>query len=121
MQLIGARRLATELGDVIERVNAARAEPFAIDYSYDATGHPYNRYCRSDHYMYARYGVPIAYFSLGYYIDYHQVTDEPQYIDYPHMQRVAELVRDAALTIADLDHRIVRDRPKPDLRAPCRQ
>src|SRR5215208_7666586 len=121
VQLIGARRLATELGDVIERVNAARAEPFAIDYSYDAPGHPYNRYCRSDHYMYARYGVPIAYFSLGYYIDYHQVTDEPQYIDYPHMQRVAELVRDAALTLADLDHRVVRDKPKPVLRARGRQ
>ena len=55
---------------------------FTFDYTYDADGHPDNFYCRSDHYMYARYGIPIAFFSTGGHRDYHQVTDEAQYLDY---------------------------------------
>ena len=39
-------------------------------------------YCRADHYSYARYGIPSINFSRGDHPDYHEVTDEPQYIDY---------------------------------------
>jgi len=49
------------------------------------------------------------------------VTDEPEYIDYEHMARVATLVEDVALHVADLDHRVVVDHTKPDPSAPCRQ
>jgi Peptidase family M28 len=78
-------------------------------------------YCRSDHYMYARFGIPIAFFSTGLHRDYHEVTDEPQYIDYTHMARVAELVKDVALAVTNLNHRPAVDRPVPDRRAPCEQ
>jgi hypothetical protein len=121
VQLIGMRRLSTQLGDLIDSVNAARAIHMDIDTSFDANGHPLNRYCRSDHYMYARYGIPITYFSLGYHTDYHQVTDEPQYIDYGHMARVAGFVHDVAQAVANRDERLVVDKPKPDPRGTCRQ
>ena len=71
--------------------------------------------------MYARYGIPISYFSLGYHTDYHQVTDEPQYIDYEHMARVARFVHDVAEGVANRRDRLVVDKPKPDPRASCRQ
>ncbi|HEV7365987.1 MAG TPA: M28 family peptidase [Gemmatimonadales bacterium] len=119
--LVGSRRLSTELGDLIERVNRRRQPAFEIDYRYDANGHPDNIYCRSDHYMYARYGIPIAFFSTGLHRDYHEVTDEPQYIDYEHMARVGDFVRDVALAVANRDHRPVVDHPKPDPNAPCNQ
>jgi hypothetical protein len=121
LQLIGSRRLSTELGDLVESTNARTNAGFRFDYSFDADGHPENYYCRSDHYMYARYGIPIVFFSTGGHVDYHQVTDEPQYIDYAHMARVATLVRDVALNVANLDHRVVVDRPKPDPNGTCRQ
>jgi len=121
IQLIGLRRLSTQLGDVIDSVNAARTPHMDFDTTFDANGHPLNRYCRSDHYMYARYGIPISYFSLGYHTDYHQVTDEPQYIDYQHMARVAQFVHDVAQAVADRRDRLVVDKPKPDPRAACRQ
>lgn len=121
IQMIGSRRLSTQLGDLIDALNAARAEKMDIDYSWDAPGHPLNRYCRSDHFSYARYGIPITYFSLGYHVDYHQVGDEPQYIDYDHMARVGGFVRDIAAAIADRPERLVVDQPKPDPNAPCRQ
>jgi Peptidase family M28 len=119
--LVGSRRLSTELGDLIERVNSARQPPFEIDYTYDANGHPDNVYCRSDHYMYARYGIPIAFFSTGIHRDYHMVTDEPQYIDYTRMARVASFIHDVARSTADMDHRPVVDKPKLDPKGTCQQ
>jgi hypothetical protein len=121
IQIIGSRRLSTQLGDVVESVNGRRATPFRIDYSYDAPRHPLNRYCRSDHYNYARRGIPITYFSRGYHEAYHMVTDEPQYIDFEGLVEVAGLVRDVALTIANLDERLVVDKPTMNPRAPCLQ
>ena len=121
IQLIGVRRLSTQLGDLIDSVNASRSPHMHVDSSFDANGHPLNRYCRSDHYMYARYGIPISYFSLGYHTDYHQVTDEPQYIDYEHMARVARFVHDVAEGVANRRDRLLVDKPKPDPRAACRQ
>ena len=121
IQLIGVRRLSTQLGDLIDSVNTGRTPRMEIDSTFDANGHPLNRYCRSDHYMYARYGIPITYFSLGYHTDYHQITDEPQYIDYGHMARVAQFVHDVAQAIAQRRDRLVVDKPKPDPRGTCRQ
>ena len=92
-----------------------------IDYSFDAAGHPLNRYCRSDHFMYARYGIPITYFSRGYHVDYHMVGDEPQYIDYDGLVNVASFVRDVALSVANRPQRLVVDGPRQDPNAPCRQ
>ena len=121
LQLIGTRRLSTELGDLIETVNKSRRQPFTFDYQYDASGHPEQYYCRSDHYMYARYGIPIAFFSTGNHRDYHQVTDEPQYIDYDKLASVSQFVYDIAVSVANLDHRVVVDKPKPNPRGNCVQ
>ena len=121
VQLIGSRRLSTELGDLVEDVNAKKKAGFQLDYSLDADGHPQNIYCRSDHYMYARYGIPIVFFTTGGHRDYHQVTDEPQYLNYDHFRRVTQLIHDVALRVADLDHRPAVDKPKPDPAGACKQ
>lgn len=121
LQLVGSRRLSTELGDLIETVNREGRHGLSFDYGMDANGHPMNIYCRSDHYEYARYGIPVTFFTTGGHSDYHQVTDEPQYIDYPHMARIASLVTDVASRIASLDHRLVVDKPKPDPKGTCQQ
>ena len=121
LQLIGSRRLSTELGDLVEAVAKSEPTPFNFDYQYDANGHPQQYYCRSDHYEYARYGIPIVFFSTGGHRDYHQVTDEAQYIDYDHLARVARLVEDIAIRAANLDHRLRVDKPKPDPQGQCVQ
>ncbi len=121
VQLVGSRRLSTELGDLIESVNRSNNLGLVFDYSQDANGHPQNIYCRSDHYSYARYGIPVVFFTTGGHADYHQVTDEPQYIDYGRMAQVATLAREAAVQVANLDHRIVVDKPKPDPKGRCVQ
>ena len=121
VQMIGSRRLSTQLGALIDTVNATRPNKMQIDWSWDAPGHPANRYCRSDHFMYARYGIPITYFSAGYHIDYHMLGDEPQYIWYDHTVHIAEFVRDIAIAVANRPQRLVVDGPRQDPNAPCRQ
>jgi Peptidase family M28 len=121
VQLVGSRRLSTQLGDLAESVNRAEKRPLVLDYAMDANGHASNIYCRSDHYEYARYGIPIIFFTTGGHADYHQVTDEPQYIDYDRMARVAQYVADLAMKVANLDQRPVVDKPKPDPHGQCVQ
>jgi hypothetical protein len=122
LQLVGSRRLSTELGDIAEQVSAKEPMPFKFDYAMDANGHPQNIYCRSDHANYARYGIPVIFFTTGGHADYHQVTDEPEYIQYEHMARVDKLVYDIALKVGNLDHRVVVDKTKPSSPfAPCQQ
>ncbi len=121
VQVMGSRRLSQDLGDLVDSVNAGRKTPYAIDYSFDAPRHVQNRYCRSDHYMYARTGIPIAYISRGYHPDYHMVTDEPQYISFDGLANVAGFVRDIALGVANRNDRVRVDKSKPDPLAPCQQ
>ncbi|MEK7380227.1 MAG: M28 family peptidase [Gemmatimonadota bacterium] len=121
IQLIGSRRLSTQLGDLVEAVNTTGKHGFSFDYQFDANGHPAQYYCRSDHYMYARYGIPVVFFSTGSHPDYHQVTDEPQYINYEKYAGVTSFVMDVARTVANLETRPVVDHPKPDPKGQCRQ
>jgi hypothetical protein len=121
VQLVGGRRVSTELGDIVEAQNKKLAQPFTFDYQYDANGHPENIYCRSDHFNYARYGIPIVFVTTGLHGDYHQVTDEPEYIDYPHMAKIGNFMYDLGVYVSDLDHRPKVDHPAGDPKARCRQ
>jgi hypothetical protein len=121
LQLVGSRRLSTELGDLAETINKQGNHNMVFDYAMDTNGHPDNIYCRSDHYEYARYNIPIVFFTTGLHSDYHQVTDEPQYIDYPHMARVDNYIQDLALHVANMDHRPVVDGPHMDPHGACKQ
>ena len=121
VQLIGSRRLSTEMGDLLEKVNTEKKLGLRFDYAMDANGHQQNIYCRSDHYEYAKFGIPITFITTGGHADYHQVTDEPQYLEYPHMTKVAQFVYESALAIANLPHRLKVDKPKPDPKGTCVQ
>jgi hypothetical protein len=105
VQMLGARRLSQEFGDVIDSLNAVREETMAIDYSWDRTN-ALNRFCRSDQVSYFRHAIPVTYFSTGYSIDYHQATDEPPYIDYDHSARVGRFVHEIMSTVANRPTRL---------------
>lgn len=121
LEVIGAMRVSREFGAQLEAANAAQREPFVFNYTFDAPGHPLQYYCRADHYSYARYGIPSVALSRGEHLDYHQVTDEAQYIDYVTLARVSQLVFDAAILIGNAERRPALNGPKGDPNAPCRQ
>ena len=106
VQTLGSRRLSRQFGDIIDSVNAISLEPMAIDRSWDVPANPLNRFCRSDQVNYVKSNIPVTYFSLGYAIDYHQPTDEPQYIDYDHSARLGRFVHDIMMAVANR-----KDRP----------
>lgn len=106
LQILGARRLSREFGDIIDSVNAVRAEPMALDKSWDVPANPLNRFCRSDQVSYVNKNIPVTYFSTGYSPEYHQLTDEPQYVDYDHAARIGRFIHDVMYAIA-----VRRDRP----------
>ena len=80
----------SDLGKTLERVNAAHKElgMTAIDDQW-----PDERfYYRSDHYNFARKGVPILFFFNGVHADYHQVTDSPDKINSEKESRILKLL-----------------------------
>ncbi len=113
VQTLGSRRLSREFGDIIDSVNANSREPMAIDRSWDVTANPMNRFCRSDQVNYVNRDIPVTYFSLGYSQDYHQLTDEPQYIEYEHSARLARFIHEVMTAIAQRPERPAIAGPDP--------
>ena len=118
--VVGPRRLSSMLGATVDSLARVNQRPIALDYRMDTDGHPENIYCRSDHYNYARWGIPVAFFFTGLHGDYHQVTDEPQYVDYPHYSLLTNYIRNLLVTVGNGARPIV-DKPKPDPNGQCRQ
>jgi hypothetical protein len=88
----------------VAAANKKQAKPLALDYKYDTTltWSGYNNiYGRSDHYNYALQGVPIAFFFTGLHGDYHQRSDEPEFIDYPHYARIANYIENIMVEVGN--------------------
>jgi hypothetical protein len=80
----------SDLGTTLDRVNRAHPElgMTAIDDIWPAE----RFYFRSDHYNFARKGVPILFFFNGVHPDYHQVTDSPDKINSEKEARILKLL-----------------------------
>jgi hypothetical protein len=80
----------SDLGTTLERVNAAHPElgMTAIDDQWPDE----QFYIRSDHYNFARRGVPILFFFNGVHKDYHAVTDSPDKINSEKEARILKLL-----------------------------
>lgn len=80
------------LGSIVDSVNTATRAPFRFNREWDTTTHPERIYYRSDHYNYARRGIPIVFFTTGLHAQYHQVSDEAALINYEKMARIGDLM-----------------------------
>ncbi len=102
--VVGSFFDSKDLGEEVAAVNKKMAKPLAFDYRYDTTltwtGYN-NIYGRSDHYNYAKQGVPIAFFFTGLHGDYHQLSDEAEFIDYPHYAKITNYLKDLLVDVAN--------------------
>jgi hypothetical protein len=99
------------LGEVIDSVNGALPRPFQFNRTWDDPGHPEQIYFRSDHYNYARQGVPVVFFTTGLHEDYHKVTDEVEKIDFDKLARVSRLMYESGRAIANRPTRPIAATP----------
>ncbi len=60
-----------------------------------------NFYFRSDHYNFAKKGVPILFFFNGTHVDYHRPGDSPDMIDAEKEARIAQLIFYLGLEVAN--------------------
>ena len=85
--VIGAGRISPDLDAVTRAMNEAYSR-YELDYTFDAPDDPNRFYYRSDHYNFARVGIPSVFFFSGVHEDYHRPTDTPDKLDYDKMATV---------------------------------
>ncbi|MEP7344472.1 MAG: M28 family peptidase, partial [Gemmatimonadaceae bacterium] len=93
----------SDLGATLNRVNAEHPElnMHAIDDLWPQE----NFYFRSDHFNFARRGVPALFFFNGTHADYHEVSDSPDRIDVEKEARIIQLVYYIGLEVANSPER----------------
>ena len=106
--VIGSTMMSTELGELVNSVNKSYLN-LTFDTKYDDPKDPNRFFYRSDHYNYARKGIPIIFYFDGVHQDYHQPGDEAQKIDYDKMEKIARTVY---MTLWEIANRPTR--PKID-------
>jgi Zn-dependent M28 family amino/carboxypeptidase len=107
--VIGSDKLSTELHGINEQTNAETAR-MRFDYTYNDDRHPERFYYRSDHYNYAKHGVPVIFYFTGVHRDYHRATDDVEKIDFEKMERIARMIFATGWRVANGDNRPVVDK-----------
>ncbi|HEX4605036.1 MAG TPA: M28 family peptidase [Candidatus Angelobacter sp.] len=103
--LVGSNRISQELHQLSEETNA-QFQKMKLDYYYNDPNNPERIYFRSDHWNYAKHGVPIIFYFDGTHVDYHRPTDTIDKIDFAKLTKITRLVFETGWRIANLDHRL---------------
>lgn len=105
--VVGPEISSDDLNKMLETVNSSY-QKMKINHFYDATapdntpGHERDNigpqpngqhiFSRSDHYNFAKNGIPIAFFTTGIHVNYHRLTDSPEKLDYKEMESVTKTI-----------------------------
>lgn len=111
--VIGSDKLSSELHNLNEQTNAETAR-MRFDYTYNDDRHPERFYYRSDHYNYAKHGVPVIFYFTGVHRDYHRISDDVDKIDFNKMERISRMIFATGWRVANMDNRPAVDKkPAP--------
>jgi hypothetical protein len=86
--VIGSDRISTDLHAINEEMNQKYTQ-LTLDYTYNSEEDPNRFYYRSDHYNFAKNGIPSIFFFNGVHADYHRTTDTVDKINFDKMTQVA--------------------------------
>jgi hypothetical protein len=110
--VIGSKMMSTELGELTETVNKQYLN-LTFNYRYDDPTDPNRFFFRSDHFNYARKGIPIVFFFDGEHEDYHGRGDSVDKIDFQKMESVTRTVYMMLWELANRPTRPKIDKPLP--------
>lgn len=109
--VVGDDKLSSDLRTISEAQNKKYLN-LELDYKFNDPNDPEQIYYRSDHYNFARKGVPIIFYYDGMLgADYHKPTDTPDKINYPLLAKRAQLVFYTAWDMANRNDMLKRDIP----------
>ncbi|HEU4573931.1 MAG TPA: M28 family peptidase [Chitinophagaceae bacterium] len=109
--VVGDDKVSTDLKTISEGMNKKYTK-LELDYKFNDPKDPNRIYFRSDHYNFARKGVPIIFYYDGMLgADYHKPTDTPDKINYNLMAKRAKLVFYTAWEMANRNDMLKRDIP----------
>jgi Zn-dependent M28 family amino/carboxypeptidase len=111
--VIGKDMMSSVLSNIVGGVNAGYLK-LGYDTRYDDPKDPNRFFYRSDHFNYAKNGIPITFWFDGEHEDYHQPGDEPQKIDYNKMQNVARTIMITLWELTALKQRPTVDKELPE-------
>ncbi|HRO44893.1 M28 family peptidase [Agriterribacter sp.] len=108
--IVGDDKLSSDLKPISEAVNKKYSK-LELDYKYNDPKDPERIYYRSDHYNFAKKGVPVIFYFSGLHPDYHKPSDTPDKINYHLMQKRAQLIFFTAWDMANRNGMLKRDIP----------
>ena len=112
LYIVGAARINPELQNITEKVNNSTVG-FKFNYRLNDPNDPERIYYRSDHFNYARKGIPIVFFTDYFMKDYHTPGDDVEKLNLDKITRVAELTYKLALELSNLKEKLKTDKAEP--------
>lgn len=107
--LIGSDYLSTDLFKICEEANQKYVN-LSIDYKYNDREDKNRFYYRSDHYNFAKNGIPSVFLFNGTHADYHKATDEVDKIEFDALAKRTQLAFAIAWEIANREKRLIVDK-----------
>lgn len=107
--VIGEDKLSSDLIKITDSVNSQYSK-LEIDRRFNAND-PNRYYYRSDHYNFAKKGVPIMFYFNGTHADYHRTTDTVDKINFDLMAKRVKLIFNTAWVMANRSEMLKRDIP----------
>ena len=108
LYLIGSEMLSKELKQVSDEVNDKHFK-MNFDYRFDEPNDPNRFYYRSDHYNFAKNGIPVIFYFNGTHDDYHKDSDTADKINYPLLTKRTKLIFATAWTLANRENKPALD------------
>jgi Zn-dependent M28 family amino/carboxypeptidase len=107
--LIGSDYLSSDLHNICEAANTNYSKLF-LDYKYNDRNDPNRFYYRSDHYNFAKNGIPSVFLFSGVHADYHKATDEVDKIEFNVLAKRTQFAFAIAWELANRENRPVVDK-----------
>lgn len=107
--IIGSDYLSSDLYTICEEANKNFIN-INLDYTFNDKNDPNRFYYRSDHYNFAKKGIPSVFLFNGVHSDYHKPTDTADKIEFDALEKRTQLAFAIAWELANRDHRPVVDK-----------
>lgn len=103
--VVGGNRISDDMHQIQAEVNEMEGLQLVMDYKHNDPNDPLNIYQRSDHYNFAKHGIPVMFYFSGLHPDYHKSTDTVEKIRFDMMKRRADLIYETILKTANRTER----------------